>query len=242
MTSNKSYFSLSKIPETSPHDIGFSPIGDKKIPNEYLDFKLDIEKTLCTINALFKQDEEVRMQFYEQVYNAAKFGFSGIDGDIIPAIQQINETKKIILKSSWVKVRNKIMIAQGIFSIIFIIVLSIIQFFAHEILRNIPLVLIGTCLGSWILTSMRTGNITFDEIYDNINQFKNCFIRMCYGCVLSTIITICMLAGFFEIKIGNISSSMLPENNFISISIGVLLGLGESSLATKLSDKAKEVI
>lgn len=240
MNNQERYYQVSRFPsDSTPKEIGFKPTSDGKVPENYLFFRLDAERTIRTINAIFERNEEKRLEFYEQVYQAARVCFSGREGDFSSAEQALNEIKKTILTSSWLTVRNGIMTVYGLFALAAIVSLGIAQLCYHGKLYNIPLVLIGSCLGSWLFVSMKTSSITFDDIYESISQHRSLLIRLIYSCVLSLVATLCLLAGFIEMKIGEISTAMISDNGFIAIATGVFFGLGESSLALKLSDKVK---
>jgi disulfide bond formation protein DsbB len=243
MSEQKRYFIVSRYPNDSePKGIGFSPVGDGKVPEEYLAFRLDVERVVQTINALFEKDKDKRLEAYEQVFQAAQVCFSGREADFVPANQALNELKKTILSSSWIFVRNRIMGVYGLYALLLMIILGAAQCFFHAELKNVPAVLIGTCLGSWLFVSIKTGNIVFDEIYENISQHRSLLLRLIYCCTLSSAVTFCLLAGFFEIKLGEVSTAMIPSNSIIALATGIFFGLGESSLATKLSDKVKDAI
>ncbi|MBA0166149.1 hypothetical protein [Pectobacterium sp. CFBP8739] len=243
MSEQKRYFIVSRYPNNSePKGIGFSPVGDGKVPEEYLKFRLDVERVVQTVNALFEKDKDKRLEAYEQIFQAAQVCFSGREGDFVPASQALNELKKTILSSSWIFVRNRIMGIYGLYALLLMIILGAAQYFFHAELKNVPAVLIGTCLGSWLFVSIKTGNIVFDEIYENISQHRSLLLRLIYCCMLSLAVTFCLLAGFFEIKLGEVSTAMISGNGIIALATGIFFGLGESSLATKLSGKVKDVI
>jgi hypothetical protein len=243
MSENKRYFVVSRYPSDSePMGIGFSPVGDGKVPEEYLTFRLDIERVVQTINALFEKDKDKRLENYEQVFQAAQVCFSGREADFVPASQALSELKKTILSSSWVFVRNRIMGIYGFYALILMAILGGTQYFFHNELKNVPVVLMGTCLGSWLIVSIKTGSIAFDEIYENISQHHSLLLRLIYCCTLSSAVTFCLLAGFFEIKLGEVSTAMIPSNGIVALATGIFFGMGESSLATKLSGKVKDAI
>ncbi|MEQ4690923.1 hypothetical protein [Providencia manganoxydans] len=243
MSEQKRYFIVSRYPNDSdPKGLGFSPVSNGKIPEEYLTFRLEVERVVQTINVLFEKDKDKWLEAYEHVFQAAQVCFSGQEADFIPASQAINELKKNILYSSWTFVRNCIMERYGLFAFLLMIFFGVAQYFFHAELKNVPIVLIGTCLGSWLFVSIKTGSIVFDEIYENINQHRSLLLRLIYCCTLSLAVTFCLLAGFFEIKIGGVSTAMIPSNSIVALAAGIFFGLGESSLATKLSDKVKDTI
>lgn len=243
MNEEKRYFIVSRYPNNSePKGIGFSPVGDGKVPEEYLTFRLDVERVVQTVNVLFEKDKDKRLEAYEHVFQATQVCFSGREADFVPATQALNELKKNIHSSSWVFVRNRIMRVYGLYALFLMIILGAMQYFFHAELKNVPAVLIGACLGSWLFVSIKTGNIVFDEIYENISQHSSLLLRLIYCCILSLAVTFCLLAGFFEIKIGEISTAMIPYNGIIAMATGIFFGLGESSLATKLSGKVTDAI
>lgn len=243
MSGQKRYFVVSRYPtDSEPKGIGFSPVGDGKVPEEYLTFRLDVEHVIQTINALFENDKVKRLEAYEQVFQSAQVRFSGRETDFVPASQVLNELKKTILSSSWVFVRNRIMGVYGLYALLLIIILGMTQYFFTAELKNVPAVLIGTCTGSWLFVSIKTKNIVFDEIYENMSQHRSLLMRLIYCCTLSSAVTACLLAGFFEIKIGEVSTALIPDNAIIALAAGIFFGLGESSLATRLSGKVKNSI
>ncbi|HHQ6537692.1 TPA: hypothetical protein ACSTJY_003067 [Serratia fonticola] len=243
MSSQECYYLVSRFPsDSAPKEIGFRPVGEGKVPEDYLAFRLDSERVIHTINAIFERDEEKRLGMYEQVYQAARVCFSGKEGDFASAVQALNEIKKNILNSSWIGVRNRIITVYGFFALVVILLLGVAQFFYSKDLYNLPLVLIGTCLGSWLFVSIKTSSITFDEVYESISQHRSLLIRLIYSCVLSLVVSLCLLAGFIEIKLGEVSTAMISGNGIIAISAGVFFGLGESSLASRLSDKVKDAL
>ncbi|OIX90653.1 hypothetical protein BFS13_10770 [Pantoea sp. Ae16] len=122
------------------------------------------------------------------------------------------------------------------------IILGVAQYFFTSELKNVPAVLIGTCIGSWLFVSIKTKSIVFDEIYESISQHRSLLMRLIYCCTLSLAVTLCLLAGFFEIKIGEVSTALISGNAIIALAVGIFFGLGESSLATKLSGNVKDAI
>lgn len=241
MNSGK-YFVITRYPVgPKPTDIGFSPTGDERVPDEYLSFKTDVEKVVLTINALFDKDEMKRLDLYEQAYLSATVCFSGKESDLFTASQALAEIKKKILASSWVIVRNRIMGTYGIFALIAMALCGAAEFWFKESVYNLPAILTGSCLGSWLSISLKTGNLQFDEIYENISQWQSLAFRLVYCCVLSTVASLFLFTGIIEITIGQASTSMISQNGMLAIATGVLFGLAESSLASKLSQKASEV-
>lgn len=243
MSEQKRYFVVSRYPtDSDPTGIGFSPVGDGKVPEEYLTFRLDVERVIQTVNALFENDKVRRLEAYEQVFQSAQVCFSGREADFVPASQALNELKKTILSSSWSFVRNRIMGVYGLYALTLMIILGMAQYFFTAELKNVPAVLIGTCMGSWLFVSIKTKNIVFDEIYENISQHRSLLMRLIYCCTLSSAVTFCLMAGFFEIKLGEVSTALIPGNAIIALAAGIFFGLGESSLATKLSGTVKDAI
>lgn len=245
MSEQKRYFVVSRYPtDADPKGIGFSPVGDGKVPEEYLTFRLDAERIVQTVNALYEndKDKDKRREAYEQVFQAAQVCFSGREADFVPANQALSELKKTILSSSWILVRNRIMGVYGLYALILMVILSAAQCFFTAELKNVPAVLIGTCIGSWLFVSIKTKSIVFDEIYENISQHRSLLMRLIYCCTLSSAVTLCLLAGFFEIKLGEVSTALIPGNTIIAVAAGIFFGLGESSLATKLSGQVKDSI
>ncbi len=243
MTDGNRYFLVSKYPtEKDATDIGFRPIGNSKVPDEYLVFKTDIELVVRTINAIYAKDEAKRRDIYEQVFCTANACYSGQESDLLPATQALADIKKTILMSSWVSVRNRIMAMYGLFSVLAVTLFSGLKWWLNFSPLNLPMVLMGCCLGSWLSVSLKTGSIQFDEIYENICQHRSLFLRLIYCCTLAVAVSLFLCAGFIEIKVGDVSTAMIPKDDTLALATGVLFGLGESSLASKLSNKVKETL
>ncbi|WP_205952525.1 hypothetical protein [Pantoea stewartii] len=237
------YFLVSRFPtDSKPMQIGFRRTGNEKVPDDYLAFRLDVDRTVRTINAVFEGNETARIEMYEQVFQASMVCFSGEKEDFSSAAQALLEIKKEVLESSWIFVRNKIMVVYGLFSLLLIAALTVAQYYFYKELHNLPAVLIGTCLGSWLFVSIKTSSISFDEIYENICQHRSILLRLIYSCLLSLAASICLMAGFIEVKIGGISTAMISNNIFIALATGIFFGLGESSLASSLSSKVKNTL
>lgn len=116
----------------------------------------------------------------------------------------------------------------GLYALILMAILGVAQYFFHAELKNLPAVLIGTCLGSWLFVSIKTGSIAFDEIYENISQHNSLLLRLVYCCTLSSAASFCLLAGFFEIKLGEVSTAMIPGNSIVALATGIFFGMGVS--------------
>lgn len=234
------YFLVSKYPDDkTPTDIGFEPLGSDSVPKRYLDIKSEIEHFVSFVNEIYKDDKEAKGKYYERIFNLAKLCFSGNDGDYLTVYQAISELKDDVVSHSWVKIRNTLMLKYGLSCIIFSFLFMVLHHFFSEILNNIPMVLAGACLGSWLSFAIRTKNITFNDIYSNYCEGSSPFVRVLYISALTLVTVLLFQSGLIKLDVGGLSTTKISEDVWFALSIGSLLGFGELTLVSSLSKTAK---
>lgn len=237
---SEKYFHVSRHPNDQyPTDVAFTPINSTPIPKKYLDFKSDIEAFVGTINHLYAREPAKKKDYLEQAYYAASLCFSGTDNDFATSVQTLVEIKSKVITTSWAKIRNKILTNYGLVVAFFAAGLFAISHFTSGALNNLPTVLAGTCIGSWVSMAIRTRDIQFDDISSSFNEFNSPILRACFVCALSLIITVLLLSGFLEINVGSLSSSTIASDTWVAFAVGILFGFGEKSLVSNLTEKSQ---
>ena len=234
------YFHISRHPDNqAPTDVAFTPVNSNPIPKKYLDFKSDIEAFVAAISHLYASEPAKRHDFLEQAYYAASLCFSGTDSDFSTSVQTLAEIKSKVITTSWSKIRNRILTTYGLVVTILSVVFFVISQFTTGMLNNLPIVLAGSCIGSWLSMAIRTKDFQFDDIVSGFNELDSPILRACFVCVLTSVITVLLLSGFLEINIGNMSSSAISSDVWAAFAIGSIFGFGEQSLVSTLTEKSQ---
>ncbi len=240
---SEKYFHVSRHPnDQHSTDVAFTPINSNPIPKKYLDFKSDIESFIVAIDHLYAKDAAKKNDFLEQAYYADSLCFSGTNSDFSTAVQTLTEIKSKVITTSWSKIRNRILANYGVVVLILSIFFLVISQFTNEVLKNLPIVLAGSCVGSWLSMAIRTKDFEFDDIVNGFNEFDSPILRACFVCVLTSVITVLLLSGFLEINIGNMSSSAISSDGWAAFAVGSIFGFGEKTLVSTLTEKSQDYL
>ena len=237
------YFSIS-LDKSNDENwiIGFTPIGDIKIPKKYYSFKAEIEKITLTLNLVYKKNTPVKSQYIEDLFNACKLCFSDKEHDFELALSSLTELKDSFLTVSWSKVRDKILIQYGIASLILSLVFVISYFFISDGYQFIVYVLVGSFIGSWLSLAIKTNELTFDQIVSISSEISMPRLRGIFISLLTLTAIFFLKSGVLTFNIGNFSSENISHSIDHAFVLGIILGFSEQYLIGTIKNKSKKAL
>lgn len=234
------FFKVDIYSDSNPSELSFTPENNDNIPDEFLDFKLDVESTVSTTNSLFNSQEDNRKYFLKRLLYAAKIGLEGSKADLLIAKRTLIEIKNEVTTKHWMAARAKIVKSYALSCFLFSLGLFISFFLLPESIKYFSVLLIGSCIGSLLSLIIRTNELNFWEIKQYVLGVKTPYLRCFSICLLSFVVALLLSVGFFQFDVGGVSSQEIETDYRVSLAVGIVFGFSEKLLLAKISEKNRK--
>lgn len=233
----------------NPDDITYEMQADlKDIPDELLDLRDEVDKTLTTIRMLFLQnDPEKFEEYFRSLLSLAKVGLAGDSANPGLAARALQTLKHDILAREGGRIKNRYMIDLGkkalLFTLSAIFLAGILEMFAGDLktLQSFFFLWIGCMAGVWLSFGTRKIELKFEELNILEKDRLNPSIRLIFAGLLTMVIGLLVSTKAVDFVIGEFSAQSFVTNIEVALLLGLVCGLSEKALSTTVAQKASDL-
>jgi hypothetical protein len=248
MMDSSKYFKVYRDTE-NPDDIAYEKQRDlKDIPDELMDLRDDVDKTLTTIRMLFLQREPDKFEeYFRSLLSLAQVGLVGDSPSPRLATRALTTLKHDILAREGGRIKNRYMIDLGKKALLFILpaifLVGILEKYAGDLntLQSFIFLWIGCMGGVWLSFGTRKIEIKFEELNILEKDRLNPSIRLIFAGLLTIVIGLLVSTKAVDFVIGEFSAQSFVTNIEVALLLGLICGLSEKVLSTTVAQKASDL-
>ncbi len=248
--SSKGYFIVFRDTEHKD-DIHFRQIelsGDESIPEEQLQLRDEVDKASTSIRMIFLNEPEKFEQYFRSLLALAQLGLVGDSANPNLAARALASLKHEILareggriKNQYMKVLGKYALAFGV-PVLILAVLVNIFFNEQTLLQSYLFLWVGCMAGVWLSFGSRKIELKFEELNVLEKDRLNPSIRLIFAGLLTIVVGLLISTESVVFELGGLSTSQFQTNIQVALLIGILCGISEQVLSTKISQHASDFI
>jgi hypothetical protein len=225
---------------------------DAPIPEEMLEFKDMIEKALLSLQRVFPESEDYKFQkYFDPLLSLARVGLVGHDANVHVGERALESWKESLIANEGYKIKTNYWNSLGwraaVFSIISL-AFGVIAVNIPELSEDVKIIVAllfvwtGCMAGVWISFGIRRQELALEDLADLAKQRLKPSNRLVFAGMMSIFISLFFLTDIIVIEFGNITTSDLESLYYVQILLGMVLGLSEQTLSTKVVEKTSEIV
>jgi len=234
--------------EDDPKDIHFQTLTESGPPPEdQLQLKTEIERTLVVLKMLFETDEERYFTYFYPLLSLAQCGLVGDHAQPEVARRALHELRSEVTDKEAGNVKNRYLKNLGAHSICLSalpLLLGLFFYFLNgpHISTNLLFLWVGSMVGVWVSFGARKTVFKFEDLNIPEKDRLDPFIRLSFAGVLSLIMGILFYKQALVVTVGNLNTAAIAEDPLIATIIGVFCGISELVLPSKIRKQAEQFI
>ena len=231
-------------------DILFEVDKDSKPTLEMEKFKQEIERVLIVLRELYSESDQLFDFYYDNLLKLAQVGLISHKIDI--AYQALKVLKEEVVIKEGGKIKNKYMkmlgtaaLKVGLLPLVIAIIAVNVEFYNKKdfvILINFLFLWSGSMVGIWLSFGVRKTDLSFYDLHVLEKDRLNPYIRLFFAGFMTITIGLFLSLDFFELKVCNITSSLINSNIRFAILLGIVCGISEKALPSKVTQHAYKLL
>ncbi|WP_208597144.1 hypothetical protein [Planococcus maritimus] len=202
----------------------------------------DIEYTTTIIKSLKHSKKETKRIYFNKLLSLARVGFLGVSPQPKLSQNSIDLLKHEILLVEGHRIKNRYMKILGWSAIVSIVVCWAVYAILTSITNITPLVgyfivWSGAMVGTWISFGARKTTFQLDDLSVLEKDNMDIYIRLPYVGICALIFLLLLNSNIFSFSIGDTSSESIAERAEFQLLVGVIAGLLESKLGSRIYEK-----
>lgn len=247
---NKGYFIVYRD-SANNKDIHFQQIelnAGEVIPDDQLALRDKVDSTLTTIRILFEDHSERFEEYFRPLLSLAQLGLVGQSANPALSLRALDSLKSEIvlreggaIKNGYMKKLGLSSLALGLPALFFGIV---IQNYATDLiaLGSFFFLWAGCMAGVWLSFGARKIQISFEELGILEQDRLSPPIRLVFAGLLTIIIGLLIATKALTLQLGDFTTANLASDIKVQLLIGLLCGISEQALSSKVSQHAKDFL
>lgn len=233
-------------------DIHFEKIdlNGRKIPEEQLDLKDEVEKVLFVLDKLFPQsDKQDTFDIYfPQLLSIAQLGLVGPEANPTLASRTLKVFNDNLVAREGARVKNKYMRKLAARSLLFgvpsLTLAFILKYAMTEyIIYSCILFIWSGCMGGvWLSFGIRKVSISLDDLYMLEADGLEPIVRLFFAGLLGIIASLVFATKSVVVSVGELSTADIFLSSKVALLIGFLCGISEIALSEKISKIAPKIV
>jgi hypothetical protein len=227
-------------------DITFEKRKGVEIPEEQMELRDEVARSLTILRLIFKEDNDPGFQLYfKPLLSLSQVGLVG-EAQPELAKRALRTLKADILSRESGRLKNKYMKKLGVRSLVLggIALLPpflMVSYISQDILSFFYL-WAGCMAGVWLSFGARKKILEFEELGVMEEDRMEPIVRLIFTGLLTLFLGLLFSTEAVSVSIGNIDTNAVDSDIRVALLIGVACGLSEKILATRLTQKAAEFI
>lgn len=237
--------------QQDPQDIHFETLPDADagpIPQDQLDLKDDVERTLTVLRAIFPEGDVRFGGYFRQLLSLAQTGLVGEHANAIVGKQALSSLKNDITIREGGRIKNKYMRMLGIRALVLGSPALAVALALHllpgryDFLQNFLGLWAGCCAGVWLSFGTRKNVLQFEDLAIPEEDRMEPAVRLIFAGLLTIILGLAFSLDALNIEVGNASASKITEDFRLAVLVGALCGVGERMLSTRVTQLASSLL
>ena len=235
----------------NPKDIHFEQlplVNNEKIPDEQLDLRDQVDKSLTVIRMLFEKDEALFEQHFRSLLMLSQLGLVGDSANPVLAMRVLNTLQEEIVSSQGGRIKNGYMLHLGKYSCLLgfpVLLLGIVLHLwcsLNSEIKSFMFLWVGCMAGVWLSFGARKIVLSFSDLHILEKDRLNPIIRLIFAGLLTIVIGLFLSTGGLVMEMGTLSTKSFSSSPQVALLIGLLCGLSEQALSMKVSQRAKQLL
>ncbi len=218
------------------------------IPEDQLELRDQVDKALTVIRMLFEDDSVLFEEYFRPLLALSQLGLVGDTANPSLAMRALRTLKEEIVSRQGGRIKNKYMIQLGKYSLLFGLPPLVFGIFARQYFSSINAISsfmflwAGCMAGVWLSFGVRKIALSFDELHIMEKDRLNPVVRLIFAGLLTVVIGLLLTTGAIVMEMGSLSTKSFYSSTQVALLVGLLCGLSEQGLSTKVSQHAGEFL
>jgi hypothetical protein len=232
----------------NPRDIHFKVASETTtIPTEQHELREAVEQTLIVLRGVYPEGAPLFPPYFRQLLSLAQTGLVGKNAQPELAKSALTNLKRDITVREAGRVKNGYMRALGWRAMILGMPALACTYAFHLIapghpIEAIVLAIWGGCMGGcWVSFGARKPNISFEDLQVLEQDRVEPTLRLIFAGLVAETLALLLSTGAVDVKIGVLSASTLMSSYKVALLVGVLCGLAEQALPSKMLKRANDL-
>jgi hypothetical protein len=240
-----------------PREINFSRDSNivGEVPSDQANLISEIENALVVLRAVFKESEKDKFESYFTAFlGLAQGGLVGVSADPVTAHNILTSLKEEIVVQEAPRIKNGYMRRLGFYALLFatptvLLVSPLIHSFYPTFITNstyfiihFSLLWIGCMAGAWVSFGIRKSALSYKDLAIIEEDLLEPKVRLIFTGLLTLMLGMFFLSEIITITVGGISSKNFANDMLSSLVIGILSGVAEKVLPTRVSNVATQFL
>jgi hypothetical protein len=231
-----------------PRDIRFQLASETaSIPVEQHDLRDDIEQTLTVLRGVYPDGAPAFAGYFRQLLSLAQTGLVGKNAQPELAKRALANLKRDVTFREAGRIKNAYMRALGLRAVALGVPALLTAYAFHIVaaghaLEAIFLTIWGGCMGGcWLSFGARKPTISFEDLQVLEQDRVEPLLRLVFAGLLAETVALLIVTNALDVKVGVLSASLLSTSYKVALLVGVLCGLAEQALPSKLLKRATDL-
>jgi hypothetical protein len=230
-----------------PRDIHFQLASDTaSIPVEQHALRDDVEQTLTVLRGVYPDGAPAFASYFRQLLSLAQTGLVGKNAQPELARRALANLKRDVTLREAGRIKNTYMRVLGLRALALgapalVAAYAFHLFASGHPLEAILLTIWGGCMGGcWLSFGARKPTISFEDLQVLEQDRVEPLLRLIFAGLLAETVALLIVTGAVDVKVGVLSASLLTNSYKVAVLVGVLCGLAEQALPSKLLKRATD--
>lgn len=231
-----------------PRDIRFQLASEtpSTIPVEQLALRDEVEQALTVLRAVYPDGHAAFHGYFRQLLSLAQTGLVGKNAQPELARRALANVKREVTLREAGRIKNGYMRVLGWRALYLgapaLVTAYVLRSLGVHSLETMLLTVWGGCMGGcWLSFGARKPTVAFQDLQVLEEDRVEPLLRLVFAGLLAMIVAILAATGAVDVKLGALSASLLVKSYKVAILVGILTGLAEQALPSKLLKRATDL-
>lgn len=214
------------------------------VPKDQMKLKEEVEKTLVVLREILEGDKFE--QYFDQALSLSQAGLVGDAASPDAALSTLWQLQDQVVANEAGRIKNEYMKKLGKSALELGVPVSLLAtclyYFTDWELVTFLFLWCGSLVGTWISFGTRKNILKFADLNILEEDRLDPSIRLIFAGLLTLIVGLFLTTHAFIIKVGQMTTEQIGSDLKVALLIGVLCGISEKVLPSKISQKASQLI
>jgi hypothetical protein len=233
---------------SDPRDIRFQLASDTAmIPADQHALRDQVEQTLTVLRGVYPDGSPAFTTYFRQLLSLAQTGLVGKNAQPELAERALANLKRDVTLREAGRIKNTYMRALGVRALVLGAPALIAAYVLHTFAPGHPaeaifLTIWGGCMGGcWLSFGARKPTISFEDLQVLEQDRVEPVLRLIFAGLIAETVVLLILTNAIDLKVGALSASAMTKSYKAALLVGVICGLAEQALPSKLLKRATDL-
>jgi hypothetical protein len=234
--------------KTDPRDIHFKLASETvTIPAEQHALRDDVEQTLIVLRGVYPESTPTFSIYFRQLLSLAQTGLVGKNAQPELAKRALANLRRDVTLREAGRIKNAYMRVLGLRALLLGVPALVAAYAFHLFSTGHPIEAVfstvwGGCMGGcWVSFGARKPTISFEDLQVLEQDRVEPLMRLVFAGLLAETVALLIVTNAIDLKLGVLSASLLDKSYKVALLVGVLCGLAEQALPSKLLKRATDL-